>query len=126
MGAQCCSESANGEAVTVDKVDVVAPPTVAEEQAEEPAEVRLKAALLFTLKDGSQKTVEVEQQPLGVRFSRESPLQVLDLKPDGVGAEAKIEPGWLLMAINDEDCSRMSSDEGMALLRKAVEPLPTK
>jgi hypothetical protein len=81
--------------------------------------------LVFHDKDGSEHTVHVEFQPLGLVFETSLPLIVARHKFDSYGAALGIEVGWVLKEINGRDVTDVNSaDQALELLSIELSELP--
>mmetsp|Transcript_31130 Transcript_31130/g.78783 ORF Transcript_31130/g.78783 Transcript_31130/m.78783 type:complete len:153 (+) Transcript_31130:120-578(+) len=148
--AQCCAQQNEGSAVSVvttsvndlpkdpvaeplpmaSAADPVADPDGAEAvapKATPPPTVAVpEGALVLTFKtqDSSKKPMTFTKKPLGIDFCKNIPVSVKRTHPGGVAQELGIQPGWVLVKVNDVDLHGRTLPEIQELLVKFAVQLP--
>eukprot|EP00913_Durusdinium_trenchii_P018652 g17527.t1 len=83
------------------------------------------ATFTFKLPDNTSKEVVFRAKPLGLDFSKSTPLVVKAVKKDSVAEDVAVQSQWEVTHVNGEE---MPTDlrEAMTVLLKAVKDLPPK
>jgi len=122
MGSVSCYEN------TTSRIEVEAPlqprshaPNLLQSRR---AEKSAELVLGFELPDGTPKHVVSSQRPMGLKYSKTTPLTVTDVNTFGHAKDLGVKKGWKLRFIDEEDVSGRDGDFIRALLCKRANILP--
>merc|ERR1719330_1442974 len=78
----------------------------------------------FQLNDGKRHAVTFVRRPLGLDFNKTNPILMKRVQPGTHGEELGIQPGWRVVAVNDEDVVSREFDYTYNMLKRLSEELP--
>ena len=83
------------------------------------------ASFSFKLPDGSIREVIFPHKPLGLDFSKSTPMMVKAVKKDSVAEEKGIQAKWIVTHVQGDEMP-LELKSAMETILKAVKDLPTK
>mmetsp|Transcript_112277 Transcript_112277/g.312433 ORF Transcript_112277/g.312433 Transcript_112277/m.312433 type:complete len:117 (-) Transcript_112277:270-620(-) len=81
--------------------------------------------LRFRLPDGVEKDCTFTRKPLGFDFEKNMPIVVKRVKEGGNAEELGVQPGWIVLAVGDQDIADLDFMAALGRLRERSNSLPT-
>eukprot|EP00401_Gymnodinium_catenatum_P054929 CAMPEP_0117511760 /NCGR_PEP_ID=MMETSP0784-20121206/28676_1 /TAXON_ID=39447 /ORGANISM="" /LENGTH=201 /DNA_ID=CAMNT_0005307447 /DNA_START=141 /DNA_END=746 /DNA_ORIENTATION=+ len=97
----------------------------AKDAIEPVAEHTVETQVEFTFVNAGEgpKVVVFREKPIGLEFTKKTPLTVKKVKPGSFAAASGVEIGWVLTAVNGQDISSMATVVSMQLILVSCEVL---